>query len=114
MYFLFKIFISLSKAALFFPHFIIDFKADFFKMKGAIDATHPNDNIERVLFGTEFAFFDRFYVRAGYKFNFDDQKFAFGAGANVPMGGSAVYFDYAYSIYDLLPGVHRISVKLSF
>ena len=90
------------------------FQADFVKMKGAIDATHPNDNSERVLFGTEFSFFDRFFVRGGYKYNFDDQKFAFGAGTNVPIASSAIYFDYAYSIYDLLPGVHRISVKLSF
>jgi hypothetical protein len=90
------------------------FKADFVKMRGDIDATHPNDNSERVLFGTEFSFFDRFFVRGGYKYNFDDQKFAFGAGANVPVGGSAIYFDYAYSVYDLLPGVHRISVKLCF
>ena len=90
------------------------FEVDFVKMRGDIDATHPNDNSERVLFGTEFSFFDRFFVRGGYKFNFDDQKFAFGAGANVPVGSSAVYFDYAYSVYDLLPGVHRISLKLSF
>lgn len=90
------------------------FEANFVKMRGAIDATHPNDNSERVLFGAEFAFFDRFYIRGGYKFNFDDQKFAFGAGANVPISSSAVYFDYAYSVYDLLPAVHRISVKLAF
>ena len=88
------------------------YEADFVKMKGAIDATHPNDNSERVLVGTEFAFFDRFYIRGGYKFNFDDQKFAFGAGANVPVSSTAIYFDYAYSVYDLLPGVHRISLRL--
>jgi len=88
------------------------FEVDFVKMKGAIDATHPNDNSERVLVGTEFAFFDRFYIRGGYKFNFDDQKFAFGAGANVPVSSTAIYFDYAYSVYDLLPGVHRISLSL--
>jgi hypothetical protein len=90
------------------------FEADFIKMRGAIDATHPNDNSERVLFGTEFSFFDRFFLRGGYKLNFDDQKFAFGAGANVPVSSSAIYFDYAYSVYDLLPSVHRISVKLTF
>ena len=90
------------------------FEVDFVKMRGDIDATHPNDNSERVLFGTEFSFFDRFFVRGGYKYNFDDQKFAFGAGANVPFSSSAIYFDYSYSVYDLLPGVHRISLKLSF
>ena len=38
----------------------------------------------------------------------------FSVGANVPLGGSAVYFDYAFSLYDILPSVHRISVNLSF
>jgi hypothetical protein len=90
------------------------FEFDFVKMKGAIDVTHPNDNAERAHFGTEFSFFDRFFVRGGYKYNYDDQDFTFGAGANVPLGGSAVYFDYAYSLYDILPSVHRISVNLSF
>ncbi|MBK7632202.1 MAG: PorV/PorQ family protein [Ignavibacteriales bacterium] len=90
------------------------FEYDFVKMKGAIDVTHPNDNAERAHFGTEFSFFDRFFVRAGYKYNYDDQDFTFGAGANVPLGGSAVYFDYAFSLYDILPSVHRISVNLSF
>ncbi|MFZ1520091.1 MAG: PorV/PorQ family protein [Ignavibacteriaceae bacterium] len=90
------------------------FEYDFVKMKGAIDVTHPNDNAERAHFGTEFSFFDRFFVRGGYKYNYDDQDFTFGAGANVPLGGSAVYFDYAFSLYDILPSVHRVSVNLSF
>ena len=90
------------------------FEYEFVKMKGAIDVSHPNDNSERAHFGTEFSFFDRFFVRAGYKYNYDDQNFTFGAGANVPLGGTAIYFDYAYSLYDILPSVHRISVNLSF
>ncbi len=87
---------------------------DFVKVRGAVDVTHPNDNAERAHFGTEFSFFDRFAVRCGYKYNYDDQDFTFGAGANVSLGGTAVYFDYAYSVYDILPSVHRISVNLSF
>lgn len=90
------------------------FEYEFVKMKGAFDVTHPNDNAERAHFGTEFAFFDRIFVRAGYKYNYDDQDFTFGAGANVPLGSTAVYFDYAFSLYDILPSVHRISVNLSF
>lgn len=90
------------------------FEADFVKMKADIDATHPNDNNEQLLFGTEFSFFDRFYLRGGYKYNDDDQSFAFGAGANVMVSESAIYFDYAYSVYDLLPSVSTISLKLLF
>jgi hypothetical protein len=87
---------------------------EFVKIKGAIDVSHPNDNNERAHFGTEFSFFDRFYVRGGYKYNYDDQDFAFGAGANLPLGSTVVEFDYAYSLYNILPSVHRISVNLSF
>lgn len=90
------------------------FEYEFVKMRGAIDVTHPNDNNERAHFGTEFSFFDRFFVRGGYKYNYDDQDFTFGAGANVPLGSSAVYFDYAFSVYNILPSVHRVSINLSF
>lgn len=90
------------------------YKTEFMKIRGDIDASHPNDNTERVHFGSEISFFDRLYIRGGYKLNYDDQKFSFGAGANVPFSSTFVYFDYSYSIYDLLPGVHRISVKMSF
>ncbi len=90
------------------------YETDFMKIRGGIDASHPNDNAERVHFGTEFSFFDRLYLRGGYKLNYDDQKITFGAGANLPLGGTAIYFDYAYSVYDILPSVHRISLNVSF
>lgn len=87
---------------------------DYFKVRAGLDATHPNDNVERINFGTELGFFDRLYLRGGYKFNYDDQKFAFGAGANFPFGESTVRFDYSYSIYDILPNVQRISLGIRF
>ncbi len=90
------------------------FKIDFVKMRGAIDVTHPNDNLERVNVGTELSVFDRVFLRGGYRYNYDDEKYTFGAGANLPMGSTLVSFDYAYSIYDILPNVQRISVGVRF
>jgi hypothetical protein len=90
------------------------FRTDFVKIRGAVDVTHPNDNRERAQFGTEFSFFDRLFLRGGYKLNYDDQLFALGAGVNLLWSGTAVSFDYAYSIFDILPDVHRISLGLSF
>ncbi|MCB9211759.1 MAG: PorV/PorQ family protein [Ignavibacteriales bacterium] len=90
------------------------FKYDFIKMIGAIDVTHPNDNKERAHFGTELSFFDRFFIRGGYKYNYSDQDFTFGAGANILFQNTSVKFDYAYSLYDILPSVHRISINLGF
>lgn len=90
------------------------FSMDFIKMRGAVDAVHPNDNSERVHVGTEFAFFDRLFIRGGYKYNYDDEDFTFGAGANLPFSSSVISFDYGYSVYDILPSVHRISLGVSF
>lgn len=89
------------------------YQHDFLKVVGGIDAVHPNDNSERLQFGTEASFFDRFYLRGGYVYNHDTQKFSFGAGANVPTGNTIIDFSYSYSGYDILPAVHRFSVALS-
>ena len=90
------------------------YTSDFIKIKSAIDAVHPNDNRERINFGTEFNFFDRIYLRGGYRYNYDDEKFSFGAGANLMYHEVLIYFDYAYSVYDILPSVHRISIGIDF
>lgn len=87
---------------------------EFLKIRGAIDAVHPNDNEERVNFGTEISFFDRLFIRGGYKFNYDDENFSFGAGTNVIFAQNLIKFDYAFSNYELLSEVHRISVELNF
>ncbi|MBU1099632.1 MAG: PorV/PorQ family protein [Bacteroidetes bacterium] len=90
------------------------YNSTFLKIRSAIDAVHPNDNRERVNFGTEFTFFDRLFLRGGYKYNYDDEDFTFGAGVNLPVAGNVVFFDYAYSLYDILPSVHRISLGMTF
>lgn len=90
------------------------FTADFVKMRAGLDAVHPNDNSERINFGTELAFFDRLFLRGGYRYNYDDEDFTFGAGANIPLSNTFITFDYAYSLYDILPSIHRVSVGINF
>ncbi len=88
------------------------YRSDFFNAVGAVDAVHPNDNKERVNFGTEISVYDRFFLRGGYIYNHDTQNFALGAGVNIPSGSTLIDFSYAYSNYDILPCVHRISIGL--
>lgn len=90
------------------------YRNNFMKVRGGIDVTHPNDNVERINLGTEIAFFDRMYLRGGYRFNYDDEKLNFGAGANLPLGNTLLTFDYSYSVYDILPKVQRISLGIRF
>jgi hypothetical protein len=90
------------------------FTTEFMKAKGAIDAVHPNDNKERVNTGIEFSFFDRLFLRGGYRFKYDQESFTLGAGANIPLAGTFFNFDYAFAKYDVLPSVHRITVGIEF
>jgi hypothetical protein len=89
------------------------YKSDFLNIVGEVDAVHPNDNNERLQFGTQISVFDRFYIRGGYIYNHDTEDYAFGAGANVPTGNTVITFGYSYSNYKILPSVHRISVGLN-
>lgn len=90
------------------------YQYEFMKVRGGIDATHPNDNAERLHAGAEFTFFDRLYLRGGYKYNYDDEMAALGAGFSFFLGESVVRFDYAYSLFDVLPDIQRISVSMEF
>jgi hypothetical protein len=90
------------------------YTSDFVRAKGEIDAVHPNDNKEHLLFGAEISFFDRLYLRGGYKQNYDDESYTFGAGTNIPLGDMKVVFDYSYSVFDILSSVNRISVGIEF
>jgi hypothetical protein len=90
------------------------FKSEFIKTRAGIDAVHPNDNKERVNSGLEVSFYDRLYLRGGYKYNYDDEDITAGAGVNIPFSSTVVRFDYAYGMYDLLPDSHRISLGVDF
>ncbi|MCX8010302.1 MAG: PorV/PorQ family protein [Ignavibacteria bacterium] len=90
------------------------YNSEFMKVKGEIDASHPNDNKERLHFGAEFSFFDRIFLRGGYKYNYSDEKFAFGAGVNLPFGETLLNFDYAYAVHDILPSVHIVTLGFEF
>jgi hypothetical protein len=86
----------------------------FAKAIVALDAVHPNDNRERIHLGTEITFFDRIALRGGYKVNHDEEVYDLGFGITAFFAGMPLCVDYAYSVFDLLPDVHRFSFGVSF
>ncbi|MFH0778084.1 MAG: PorV/PorQ family protein [Candidatus Eisenbacteria bacterium] len=77
--------------------------------------SHPPDNAERANWGVEYAFQDFFFARTGYNFNYDSDKFAFGAGFKFPVSSAAVArLDYAFTDWGSLGGLHRVSMELNF
>lgn len=80
----------------------------------AIDGSHPNDNVERLNIGGEYGWDETLFLRAGYKINYDVEKWTFGAGVKTRIEGSSLTFDFAYVDYYDLGKVSRFSVGITF
>lgn len=80
----------------------------------AADVAHPNDNQENLNLGMELTIFKQLFIRGGYRMGYDTDRATLGAGVAAPIGDVNLTFDYAYSMYYLLPNVSRISFGLTF
>jgi hypothetical protein len=81
----------------------------------ALEAKHPNDNDQQAAFGTEYCYRDRYFLRGGYKFNYEEQGLTLGAGIITPMGETTqLMVDYAWADFDHLESVHRFSLSFNF
>ncbi len=90
----------------------------FFRITGAIDATHPNDNTEYLNSGVEFAYNETFFVRTGYKSLFmknSEEGLTFGAGIKYRLNDNMrVVIDYGYAAYGRLKNVQFFDLGISF
>ncbi len=75
-----------------------------------LEGVHPNDGPERVHAALEYNFINVFFLRGGYKFNYDEQGFTVGAGINYNMEGVTGRIDYAYLDYGRLSSVHLFTL----
>jgi len=76
---------------------------------------HPPDNEERANAGVEYAISDFVFLRGGWYFRYDQERFAIGGGLKVPIGlGEGVIADYSYTENQELPEVHRLSLDFRF
>lgn len=78
------------------------------------EGDHPNDGREKFHVGVSYSFQNTFFVRGGYKFNYDVQRFTFGAGITYPIGVTVGSINYAYVDFGELSQVHMFSLGFSF
>jgi len=93
------------------------YQDDMNRVTASIQLNHPNDNSENFAIGSEYSFTEpnlnsAFYLRAGYKFNVEEQNYSFGAGLNMPLQLANITLDYAYSNFVRLGTAHRFSIIL--
>ena len=85
------------------------------RILSSAEFSHPPDNNERANVGVEYGFKEFFYVRGGYLFAYDLERFAAGVGFKIPSSlNSEAVIDYAYTDMSTLGGVHRVSVEFRF
>ncbi len=94
---------------------------DFFDDEGSphlltivAEGDHPNDGKEKFHVGGSYSFEKMFFLRVGYKFNYDVQKYTFGVGLNFAVGETMGSLNYAYADFGVLTRVHVMSLGFSF
>jgi Uncharacterised protein family (UPF0164) len=80
----------------------------------SVDAIHPRDYTERLNFGLEYGFRNMFFLRGGYKTNYDEEDFTVGGGVHYETGGLALGLDYGYLQFDHFDAVQMFNVNFHF
>jgi hypothetical protein len=84
----------------------------------AVDALHPNDDVERANVGLEYTYRRMVSLRAGYKALFardSEEGLSFGGGVTTKVfGRAAVRLDYAWGDFGRLKDIQKFSVGLGF
>lgn len=81
---------------------------------GAVQIGRPNDADEQYNVGLEYAYEDLVFLRGGYRFNYDVERWSGGLGVSLGMLGIQGKLDYAYTDYKYLPGTHMITTEIGF
>jgi hypothetical protein len=81
-------------------------------VKIAAEFKHPADTSEKINIGAEYGLNDMYFLRAGYKMNYDEEGFTAGAGARLIIAGRLLGLDYSYSDFGFLGAVHRMGLTV--
>ena len=76
---------------------------------------HPNDNLQQGALGAEWGFRNQYFLRGGYKINYEEEGLTFGGGLQTAMGSETrLVIDYAWQDFGRLDNTHRFSVGFTF
>ena len=76
---------------------------------------HPADTSEKINVGAEYSLNHMYFLRAGYKMNYDEENFSAGAGVRLIVGSlGRIGLDYSYSDFGYLGAVHRMGLTTEF
>jgi len=76
---------------------------------------HPNDMHQQGALGAEYTFNDRFFLRGGYKIDYDEEGLTLGGGMNTTLTkNTTLLIDYSWQDFGRLDNTQRFSVGFAF
>ncbi|HDL03605.1 MAG TPA: PorV/PorQ family protein [candidate division Zixibacteria bacterium] len=85
------------------------------KLVMSVEVKHPNDNEQQGSLGAEYNWQDKYFLRAGYKLNYEEEDFSLGGGFRTGLTEETeLVLDYAWVDYGRLDSVHRFSASIAF
>ena len=94
---------------------------DFFHKDGnmnyltvVLEGKVQSDGPEKINLGSEFVYREMFFIRSGYRINYDTEGFTFGLGLNYPLGNKLFSLNYAFLDFKSLRQVQMISFGFNF
>lgn len=85
-----------------------------FRWTVATEIMDSRDFLHRLAVGSELAFWEKVFLRGGYKFNYDEDSFTLGAGVNYEWAGLSCRLDYAFVRYGVFDNTQRFSFIFGF
>lgn len=89
-------------------------KNDQYHWTVSTEVMDSRDFIHRLAVGSELGFKQMVFLRAGYKFNYDEESFSLGCGLNYQVGGTQLKLDYAYGKFGVFDNTQRFSFIFGF
>ena len=81
----------------------------------ATELKHPNDNVQQGGVGAEFSFQRQYFLRGGYKLNYEEEGLTLGGGIRTALASETrLVIDYAWQDFGRLDNTHLFSVGFTF
>ncbi len=89
-------------------------ESENYTLTSSLQVNHPVDNAENAVIGLDLSFIKKLHLRAGYKINYDEEKFTIGTGLNIPISSMNLSVDYAYKSFTNLGSTHQFTIDFQF
>lgn len=81
----------------------------------AAELKHPNDNEQQGALGVEYGFNEQYFLRGGYKLNYQEETFSLGGGVVTGVAGDTrLVLDYSWEDFGRLNSTQRFSIGFTF